>query len=136
MEFKVSKKPKKDTRKGYLLIIETMIGDADGEDTVEVGCFQKNELHLLEEVIEVCDRMIDAYPHGRGGDDDYNHVKGFNKWFTEDCYDDEDEIKEIEHLAPFDWSYRPDGNGIQNSIEGYKVIYLDNGKEYKVEIIK
>lgn len=133
MRFKVAKKPKEDNRKGYLLIIDTMIGDADGYDTVEVGCFQENELHLLEEVIGVCDRMIEAYPNGRGGDDDYNHIEGFEKWFTEDY---EDNIENIEHLAPFQWSYSTDGYYMQNSIEGYKVVYLDNGEEYEVDIIR
>lgn len=133
MKFIKGNNPKKDSRKGYLLIIETMIGDADGYESLEVGCFQENQLHLLEEVINVCDRMTKEYPHGRGGDDEYNHIEGFQRWFSEDY---KGNYSDIENLAPFEWCYSSDGYCMQNSIDGYKVIYLENGEEYEVKILK
>ena len=139
MKFIKSKVPKKDIRKGYLLIISTMAGDGDGYEDIEVGCFQEDELHLLEEVINVCDRMTEAYPHGRGGDDEYNHIEGFYRWFSQDCEDidgNEMDISDIEHLAPFHWTHDSSGWYSSNSIDGYKVVYLEDGYEYQVEIVK
>ena len=132
MKFIIGDKIKKDTRVGYLLVIDTMIGDADGNEDVEVGVFSNEELHLLQEVIETCDRMIAEYPHGRGGYDDYGHVQGFERWFTENG----DDYEDIEHLAPFEWPGHPGYSDIENSIKGYELFYLDNGEKYKVKIVK
>ena len=117
---------------GYELTINTMIGDADGYEDVIIGTFKEHELHLLEEVVNVCERMDKAYPHGRGGGDSYDHIEGFKKWFEEDSTESES----VSHLLKGSWAYDPSCYDIQNSIDGYNVTYYLNGEGYTVEIIR
>lgn len=132
MKFIIENSPIKEERNGYLLVIDTMEGDADGYGTLEVGTFEENQLYLLEEVIKICDEMLKAYPHGRRGNDTYDHVEGFKKWFTDGYEGDTDDITEI---APFYWNHEYDYD-IQDSIEGYTVYYLKDGNRYNVSIKK
>jgi len=135
MKFIVNKEEnKKEIKNGYLLVINTMIGDADGYDTVEVGYFKEEELHLLEEVIDLCERMKNAFPHGMGGGDDYHDVEGFLRWFDDGAEDYDIDNADIAHLAPFEWSYSPDNWGDQNSLTDYYVLYYKDDIEYDVSI--
>lgn len=117
MEFIIKGQPKIDKRNGYILKVDAMIGDADGDKDVELGPFKKGEEDQLQDAIETCDRMLKAYPGGRGGGDDYNHIEGFEKWFE------------------YDWPSDPMSHG-QCSITGYSLIYIENGQEYDVQIKK
>jgi hypothetical protein len=139
MEFIVNKKPikKVDKRKGFLLVVETMGGDADSTDYVEVGVFPDTEKgrEYLEEVITVCDDAKKAYPSGMAGYDDYSHIKNFDKWFMDGAT--EDEYEEIEPYITYE-----DGDSIMwpfycetcNSCEGYELFWLENGERFKVKI--
>lgn len=130
MRFIIEDNEIKETRNGYLLIVETMRGDADGYNDIEVGTFGEHDIDLLKEVIEVCDNMLDAYPRGRGGYDTYNHIKGFERWFDDEYEKDSEDICKI---APFHWTYDED---CQDSIYGYTLFYLKDGKRYNVKIVK
>jgi hypothetical protein len=133
MQFIINEKTNIDTREGFVVKIETMIGDADGEGLIEVGPFEKDkEEHLLEELIKLCIKLSRAYPNGRGGDDGYNHIEGFEKWFSEYC-DEEENQEEIEHLTEFNWPTDPQTWG-QQGYKSYEIIYIKNGIEYPVTI--
>jgi hypothetical protein len=132
MQFIINEVANIDTREGFVVKIETMIGDADGSDSIEIGPFEKDkEEHLLEELIDLCIRMSMAYPNGRGGDDDYNHIESFDKWFSE--YGDVEGRDEIEHLTEFSWPTDPQTWG-QQGYQNYEVVYIKNGVEYPVTI--
>jgi hypothetical protein len=133
MKFIIDENPIKEERNGYLLVVETMRGDGDDYNTIEVGAFNDNQLGLLEEVIKVCDEMIKAYPHGRCGRDTYDHIEGFKRWFTDNYKGNTEDIQDV---APFEWTYDCDCWEIQDSIEGYELFYLKDGNRYNVKIKK
>jgi hypothetical protein len=62
----------------YVVVIESMQGDADGYRKFTVGPFLKNKDEApLQSLLETLKRMMDI--HGR----DYNEVLGFQQWFGE-----------------------------------------------------
>lgn len=87
------------TPESYEVEVKVMFGDGDGYDTFIVGPFLKDkDEELLQHLIETLERMEQAYPHGRGGGDEYNHVEGFAAWFEED-YDEEEATEDGDTLA-------------------------------------
>lgn len=122
----------------YVVECVAMFGDADGYGKVEVGGFVKGQdERYMEEFLKFCDRMQEAYPHGRGGYDHYNHVEGFDKWFNVDSLK-EDEYEalpdKVKELSTY-WLNDPQGDGIQASFDSYKVYYYDAlGVKYNVDV--
>ena len=114
LQFTTDKTNPVEKREGYLLVIKTYIGDADGDEYVEIGPVPEGELSKIEDAIEVCDRLRKEYPHGRGGSDNYKS-EGF------------------EEILGDDW---PCHEGIENSFSGYKVYFLEDGRRYPVTVTK
>ena len=128
MNFKIGEKIPRDSYNGYILKINTMQGDADGYNSVEVR--PGNNVFILEDILLTCKRMEKKYPCGRGGGDDYNEVEGFEKWFSEESTLKEG-TKEYS-VAPFEWP--SDSYGHQDSIDGWDLTYQQDGELYKVEV--
>lgn len=122
----------------YVVEIETMYGDADGFGRIAVGGFKKDEEEeYLKDLLETCERMDEAYPRGRGGYDNYDHVEGFNKWFNIDDTTDEEynAMSQREKELSAYWEYNPQCDGGHASFYGYKVFYYDeNGVKYEVSV--
>lgn len=70
-------------RNKYVVTVEFMYGDADGDGTEQVA-FGPNQKDLLMEFLNFLSRCANAYPNGRCGGDDYNHVEGWGKWVDYD----------------------------------------------------
>ena len=121
----------------YVVEVETMYGDADGWGRVIVGDFKIGEEEYLEDLLKTCERMDEAYPHGRGGWDNYNHVEGFNKWFSIDDTTDEEYDSmsaRMKELAS-EWEFDPQSDGSHASFYGYNVFYYDkNGVKHSVSV--
>lgn len=123
----------------YVVECEAMYGDADGYGSLEVGGFIKgqDEAHL-EDFLLFCERMKNAYPRGRGGYDDYNHIEGFDKWFDADNLSDEEyqSLPERVKILSTYWLNDPQGDGMQASFKGYKVFYYnENGVKHHTTVI-
>ena len=106
----------------FILTCVAMFGDADGYETVKVGQFTNTDAGKegLEEAIRCCDRMEKKYPYGKGGEDSYDDVEGFNKWFLDGDNWPSDPYTDYQIVASFD---------------SYKVTYFDpEGIEHPVKI--
>lgn len=127
-----------DYRNQYVVECEAMFGDADGKGMVVIGGFIKgqDEEHL-EDLLQTCERLEKAYPYGRGGGDDYDHIDGFGRWFRPDNLSEEEynSLPECVRDLCAEWLLEPDGMGHQASFEGYKVFYYDeNGVKFNVAV--
>lgn len=123
----------------YIVECKAMYGDADGYGQLDYGEFKfGRDEDILVEFIEFCERMKNAYPHGRGGYDDYDHIEGFYKWFNQDDMDnDEWETMDerIKKFCNFYWLRDPQGDGMQASFKGYKVFHYDvTGAKFNVTV--
>jgi hypothetical protein len=66
----------------FEVVVTSMIGDADGFPSFTVGPFVRGiDDEVLDSFLQLMTAMSLAYPNGRGGNDDYEHVDGFNDWF-------------------------------------------------------
>jgi hypothetical protein len=79
-------------RNNYMIEIEYMYGDADGDSADQIGPFDATneaEMEELKDALITCKNMSEAYPHGRGGYDDYTErvAPGFDKWFNPEDYE-------------------------------------------------
>jgi hypothetical protein len=77
----------------YMIEVKYMYGDADGYADDKIGTFDasnKEEMEELKDALITCRNMKNAYPHGRGGCDDYDEdvAPGFDKWFNPEEYED------------------------------------------------
>ena len=124
----------------FVFKIKVMYGDADGYGEVIVSGFKKDcseSKVLMENLVNTLIRMENAYPHGRGGYDTYDHDEGFIEWFGDEIFDGYDELSEFhKSLLDTSWPYDPDGYGIQSSYDSYKLSYYDNeGNEFDVKVV-
>lgn len=139
MKIKIGKKVKPEIhKKVYKFVIEFMEGDADGEDFQDV--FVPEDYPQMERWLTFLDNCKKAYPHGRGGDDDYNSEIVPDYWYFVESYEDdvtEEQELEIEKRKFYiDWPSDPH-YGIQDSFQDYVVTYFDeNGIEYECKIVK
>jgi hypothetical protein len=129
-----------DYRDAFVVEVQVMYGDADGYGDFEIGPFAKDKDDaLLEDFVTLCKGMDAAYPHGRGGDDNYNHVPGFNEWFDSENHLTEEEweaLPQRQRDLGRDWPYDPQGDGVQASFEKYEVFYYDEtGVKFDVKVI-
>ena len=135
MKINITKKQKSKPRhlNCYRIAIKFMYGDADGYTTTKlfIPYNEKNEMELPRFLtfLENCDK---AYPCGRGGNDDYDHVEDYDRYVEgEDC------PKGLDENFIFCWEYEPDGSGMQAGYENYEITYFDeNNVEYLVEVEK
>lgn len=126
-DISITEKVKEKIKNGYYIEVEFMFGDADGYTTKEMGPFSEEEKMELIDAVETIQRCIDEYADtGRGGLDDYDHIKGFDKWFSDEIESPNQAISMV---------YEPNGCGIQASFDNYSVYYYDNGEKYNCEII-
>lgn len=106
----------------FVLTCEAMFGDADGYETVKVGQFSNSDSGKedLEEALRCCERMAKKYPYGKGGEESYGDVEGFNKWFLSGDKWPSDPYTDYQFPASF---------------ESYKVTYFDaEGAEHPVKV--
>lgn len=130
-------------RNQFVVEVEVMYGDADGSDVLEISGFQKDcevSMFHMEYLLKTLIEMKDAYPHGRGGMDTYNHIEGFSKWFNGEIEDVEwyESLTRLEQkfYEEADWPYNPPSYDIQASYESHEVFYYDgHGTKHKVKII-
>jgi hypothetical protein len=129
-----------DYRDAFVVEVKVMYGDADGYGNFEIGPFARDEDEaLLGDFVTLCKGMDEAYKYGRGGDDDYNHVPGFNEWFDSENHLTEeqwDALPKKQQELCWDWPRDPQGDGIQSSFEKYEVFYYDEtGVKFDVKVI-
>lgn len=78
----------------YFLTISTYDGDADGSGVFRVVGFKREReehLQLLEHLLTTLQKVKEAYPSGRGGEDFLStEVPLFEAWFHYDCPDPAD----------------------------------------------
>lgn len=67
MEFVIKELNKSTTTDGYEVVVKTIIGDGDGENSLKFGIFTDSQIDLLKDLIETCERMKSLYPHGKWG---------------------------------------------------------------------
>lgn len=126
----------------YVVEIKTMYGDADGYGKITVGGFKEGEDEdLLNEFLDLCERMETFYPNGRGGEGDYDQVEGFEKWFKSYDLDPEDwdamTEREKRLYGDNEWEDDPNGYGDQATYCDAKVYwYSYTGAKYNVDIVK
>lgn len=99
----------------------------------------------LEEAIDFCDRMKNAFPLG-SGDGNYQLVQGIEKWTYVDWADEEDQVPPIYKELTFcnrgnAWPLDPVmehlDTTVQMSFVGYKVRYFDaEGVERPAHLVK
>ena len=79
--------PANKTPNSFEVVVTT---NYDEPARITVGPFIKGEDEFyLYRLIETLNIMAIAYPHGRGGDDTYEHIPHFLAWFADDMYVDE-----------------------------------------------
>lgn len=67
---------------GYMVEIETMMGDGDGYRALTVGPFKRGEQEAsLQSLLETLKRMDEKFPRGMSGDGNYDDVLGYYEWF-------------------------------------------------------
>ena len=139
----------------YKIIMDFMIGDADGDEESVVFVTKDNpNIEEFLKCLEMCSKAFDET--GMGGCDTFSDVPGYGKFFgdedddeeeeddyeesdedeydeDEDVYDDAEEIQDRRIRA--DHPYQPDGMGIECSFEGYSITHFDgDGKEFAVDV--
>jgi len=144
-------KPNKQPKNKYKFVIELMGGDGDAYFHPEVLVDKDNP--YLDRFLKFLDNCKKKYPHGKGGDDNYNDVEDY--WLFVECDEYPEEIEENgvwRETTQEDWdSFDSELNncGIQfeweNSYEYFgessyrnvTVSYFDeNGIEYECKIIE
>lgn len=90
MEVKINREKKKILNENprYIIQAEFMFGDGDGYETIEV-VVPENELGSYKSYITALEYCNSAYPHGKGGYDDYEGVFEYNLFFESEIELDE-----------------------------------------------
>lgn len=102
-------------RDKFVVTVEFMYGDADGEGIEQVA-FGKNQKDLLVEFLNFLSRCANAYPGGRGGCDDYDHIEGWSKWV---------DYEGGGNNPTLEWQNDPQGDGFQASFRHAFVEWYD-----------
>ena len=120
---------KEKIEEGFYVDIEYMYGDADGYKTKTFGPFHLNQKKYLMHFLNMLESCLNAYPNGRGADDDYEDVvetlKIWNLAYEEDDIPDIDEnLENVVEQIGFEWEYDIYGFG-EAEITSYNVTYYD-----------
>lgn len=123
------KKEEPQIKEGFYVEIEFMYGDADGWKNKTVGPFYPNQKEYLIQFLNMLESCLNAYPNGRGGDDDYEDVvetlKIWNFAYEEDDIPNIDKkLEKVVKQINFDWEYDICGYG-EADIRDYNVTYYD-----------
>lgn len=119
-------------KEGFYITVNFMYGDADGWHDETYGPFVEKEKKHLIDFLNMLEKCLEAFPHGKGGYEEYHtEVPELNIWDCEHWNNDieaklSDEQKSIIERIGFEWEYCPDGYGCQASIEGYEVKYYNS----------
>lgn len=124
-----NKKEEQQLEEGFYVDIEFMYGDADGYTNRTVGPFYPNQKEYLIQFLNMLEACLNAYPNGRGGDDEYEDVveilKIWNFAYEEDDVPNIDkELEKVVEQIKFYWEYDICGYG-EATIENYNVTYYD-----------
>lgn len=139
MEFKI-KGSKNETKNKdvFFFEIKVMFGDADGYKTIEVGGFPKNEKaqEHMTDLVKVLSKIDSA------DTEEYNDVKGFDKWFNpnfripENFKDDFSKMNSWEKSLFLNGWPEDTRSWTNAKLDGYEVIYYDSlGNKHEVEIL-
>ena len=123
---------------GFYVDIDYMYGDADGYNTVTVGCFKQGEEAYLSEFLIMLNKCLEAYPYGLSSDEIYEDaVPELSLWLRDREVDDKHLAECIGRIG-FEMEYEPGDWGGEASIEGYNVRYYNKKDErfYNVEVIE
>lgn len=138
MEFIIERKEEKKSRDYFEVEIKTIIGDANGSDFLSIGrFFNDNEYTkgVMVDLVETLDRMKEKFPNGKGGNDSYGNVEGFQRWFrgiADEVYENTDPSVQ-DFYEEYDWPCDIYGN--HNLLHSYSISYYDdNGKKHKVTV--
>ncbi|MDF2534011.1 MAG: Phi14:2 [Bacillales bacterium] len=116
IELEISKEVPQELRPSdvYELVVRVMHGDADHFDNLTFIAETQSE---VKQYINLFDNMLNEYPNGRGGGDNYYHIEGFDK------------------LLESDWPWDVTDEDSQAGIKSYKVYYYDeDSKKFEVKI--
>lgn len=106
----------------FVLKVEAGFGDADGIEIFDLNVFPNtlSGKEELEAAIQCCERMAAKYPYGKGGEDGFEDVEGFDKWFCGGDKWPSDPFSDYQFPASFN---------------SYKVVYYDADQiEHPVKI--
>lgn len=120
---------KRNPKNAYVIECEVMFGDADGKEMVTLGPFKEStDMEYLYEAIQACKNMKNAYPNGMGGDDNHNHVEGYDLWFS-GCLIEGLPKNDPRYKLSCEWPQDPtnDYEG-SASFEEYKIYYYDENE--------
>ncbi|MNJ90173.1 hypothetical protein D3C87_77670 [compost metagenome] len=96
--------------------VKVAIMHGDGDHYNDINFQSKNEEEIIQ-FIDLFDRMIKEYPHGRGGGDNYDHLDNFEK------------------LTKESWPWDITSDDTHASIQGYDVFYYNElGIKHQVEV--
>ena len=131
---KVEEKSFKDC---YVVEVTGRFVASSGTAVMNMGGFhpKTDEIHLAD-LIETLERLVTAYRYGRGEDDEYYHIDGYEKWFAQSSLLE----KEIQQLPTtvqehgVEWLADPAGKpGSRATFASYELYYFDeNGTKYQV----
>lgn len=118
----------------YVVTISFMEGDADGYVEEEIAIKDEKD---LKEFVDFCFRCAVAYPHGKGGDDRYNHVPGYHRFVGDYNKDDWDEDEPYEESDTIYLEYWPmQDYEWYTSFDSFKVEYYGaTGQPCSVKVI-
>lgn len=124
-----NKKEEPQIEEGFYVDIEFMYGDADGYTNRTVGPFYPNQKEYLIQFLNMLEDCLNAYPNGRGGEDDYEDVveelKIWNITYEEDDTPDIDEnLEKVVEQIGFEWEYDI-YEFDETEITSYNVTYYD-----------
>ena len=121
----------------YVVEVTGRFVASSGTAIMHMGGFhpKTDEVHLAD-LIETLERLVAAYQYGRGENDDYYHIPGYEKWFAHSSLLE----KEIQQLPmtiqenAIEWLADPAGKpGSRATFASYQLYYFDeNGTKYQV----
>lgn len=130
---------KENPKSTYRFEVHTYFGDADAYETLQL--FLEDKAQAIQFANFLKTQMAVAYPHGRGGGDEYRYkyspdVPDWKHWFG-DGYEVDEETGKYVHthdpIFPESWPCNWDYWG-EASYDYTHIFYFDeDGREYSVE---
>ena len=126
-------------RNEFKIDVTFMEGDADGyqQEVFFVSAAAENHKNIKEflRFLEACDV---AYPQGKGGYEDYKHVRGYKKYclFKDMETEESETFVEPDHMQ-FQFKWPGNDYDCFMSYDSYIITYFgDDGREFEVKIKK
>ncbi len=106
----------------YLVRVQFMIGDADGE-IIEEKAFALTQTEEMYKFLQFVVDCANLYRNGKGGYDSYESVENYEKYVGSGEWIDS-------------WPEDYDMDGIYHSLEGFEVFYYDEfGQKSNVSVV-